>query len=258
MVNINEPIYVRVQRELMQMLNEGSYTSGSKIPSERELSIHFGASRMTLRKAVDQLVHKGHLERRGTSGTYMPERLFTRTLSHEAAFSVSEAAYGLGRVAGSKLLFFEKQLADEGTASKLHLDIGEPVICISRLRTIDGVPVCLEVIQIPAAYLPGFSASDVIENASLYKFFEEKYSLELKTGETVIGIGWLSEAEAEPLGLTPESGILEFQCVTLLEDDKPFEYLRSINHPEYVNFRVSGNHSCHGPESIELSFAHID
>ena len=44
---------------------------GEAIPSERQLSVELGVSRLTLRAALDDLVRKGYLVRRRGSGTFV-------------------------------------------------------------------------------------------------------------------------------------------------------------------------------------------
>jgi GntR family transcriptional regulator len=233
------PIYVSVQKDLLKLIHDGDVKPGGRFPSERELSVRFGASRMTMRKAVDQLVQSGALERRGTSGTYVPDRLFDRPLSDRTYYSVSDVVEKAGRTPGSKLLFFERNEADEFIASKLGLSLGDPVISIERLRTVDGVPVCLELSHYPAFLVPGLSASDVIENKSLYKLFRDNYQLEFSNAARVISVHYATKAEAELLDLRPGAPVLHFEGLTLTGAGQPFEYLRSLNHPDRVSLKIN-------------------
>ena len=240
-MDANVPVYVRLQRQLIALLEEGDYQPGSKIPSERELSEKFGASRMTTRKAVEKLVDTGTLERRGTSGTYLQEKLLARSLSQETAYGFSEMAHVHGRTSGSKLLYFEKQSADEETSEQLGIRVGAPVIIIRRQRTIDEVPVCIELSKLPADLVPGLSAADVVENASLYDLFVQRYGIKFVRGDAKLTVGVLSEEEAELLDLPPGSPVLDYQSIVSLVDGRPFEFVRSINHPQLVSFHISGN-----------------
>ena len=253
------PIYIRVQRDLMAMLKADGYEPGSKIPSERELSVQFGASRMTTRKAVEKLVDTGVLERRGTSGTYLPEKLLARPLRQGTPYGITDLAHEHGRTSGSKLLYFEKQPADEITAQRLEIATGDPVILIRRQRTIDDVPVCIELIHMPARVVPGLSAADVVENSSLYELLSERYDIEVRSGNAVLSVGLLTEEEAELLNLPPDSPVLDYQTVSLLQDGKPFELLRSINHPRHVSFHITGDDRTNGLErGNSVKFALVD
>ncbi|WFP65621.1 MULTISPECIES: GntR family transcriptional regulator [unclassified Mesorhizobium] len=233
------PFYVRIQKDLLKLIHDKEVEPGGRFPSERELSVRFGASRMTMRKAVDHLVQAGALERRGTSGTYVPDHLFDRPLSDHSPYSISDVVKKAGHTPGSKLLFFERREADNLVASKLGLDLGDPVIAIERQRTVDGVPVCLEFSHIPARLVPGLSASDLLENNSLYKVFRETFHVVLHSGTGSIGIHYATKAEAELLDLKPGASVLLFDAVTITSDGHPFEYLRSLNHPDRVSFTIN-------------------
>ncbi|WP_292240799.1 GntR family transcriptional regulator [Mesorhizobium sp.] len=235
----NVPIYVSVQKDLLKLIHDGEVEPGGRFPSERELSVMFGASRMTMRKAVDHLVQSGVLERRGTSGTYVPDRLFDRPMSDHTFYSISDVVENAGHTPGSKLLFFERKEADEFIASKLRLTPGDSVISIERLRTVDGVPVCLEHSHFPAALVPGLSASDIVENKSLYKLFKDTYHLELVNDVRVISIHYATKVEAELLDLRPGAPVLHFEGVCLTSDGQPFEHLRSLNHPDRVSLSIN-------------------
>ncbi|MGX5850585.1 GntR family transcriptional regulator [Mesorhizobium sp. PL10] len=244
----NVPIYVRVQKDLLRLIHDGEVARGGRFPSERELSVRFGASRMTMRKAVDRLVEAGALERRGTSGTYVPDRLFDRPLSDHTFYSLSDVVENAGHTPGSKLLFFERKEADEFIASKLGLSPGDPVISIERLRTVDGVPVCLELTHFPALLVPGLSASDVIENKSLYRLFRDNYQLELNNDVRVISIHYATKSEAELLDLRPGAPVLNFEGLAVTGDGQPFEYLRSLNNPDRVSLTINPSREKQGPK----------
>jgi GntR family transcriptional regulator len=232
------PIYVRVQTELRELIHDGQVVKGGRFPSERELSVRFGASRMTMRKAVDRLVQAGDLERRGTSGTYVSARIFDRPLSEHLAYGISDVVEKAGHTPGSKLLFFERKEADEFIASMLGLSPGDPVISIERQRTVDGVPVCVEFSHIPARLVPGLSASDVIENSSLYKLFRNDYQLELRNKFSVISLHRVTRGEAGLLDVRPGTSVLRLETLSVTSDGQPFEHLRSLNHPDRVSFTV--------------------
>jgi DNA-binding LacI/PurR family transcriptional regulator len=54
-------------------IERGAYKPGSAIPSERQLMEEFSLSRTTVRRAIDELVSVGQLERRPGSGTFVTE-----------------------------------------------------------------------------------------------------------------------------------------------------------------------------------------
>lgn len=235
----NESMYVRLQHELLKLIQQREFKQGSRFPSERELSLKFSTSRVTIRKAIEGLVQMGVLERRGTSGTYLPEKLFDRPLNGYAAYSISDVVEKSGHIPGSKLLYFERKKASLRLSEKLNIAVDDPVIAIQRLRTVDGIPVCLEQSEISARLVPGLTAADIIENKSLYEHVRNKYLYELKNKSANISIHKTSEAEAELLCLPAGSAVLKFAAVSVTSDGTPFEHLCSFNHPDYVSFSVA-------------------
>jgi len=67
------PKYRLISDEIKSKISASLWTAGQQIPSEIELANHFSASRMTARKAVDELVNSGLLERVPSVGTFVKE-----------------------------------------------------------------------------------------------------------------------------------------------------------------------------------------
>ena len=100
------------------------------------------------------------------------------------------------------------------------------------------MPVCLEFSHIPARLVPGLSASDVIENKSLYKLFRDNYQLDLSNKVSIISIHRVTKSEAALLDIRPGSSVLRFEGLSVTSDGQPFEHLRSLNHPDRVSFTI--------------------
>lgn len=64
-----------IMKQIEEMILEGSFNPGQRLPPERELSAHFGVSRPSLREAVQKLIARGLLTSRQGGGTYVAENL---------------------------------------------------------------------------------------------------------------------------------------------------------------------------------------
>lgn len=67
------PKYRFISNEIKKKISSSLWQAGYQIPSETDLANHFSASRMTARKAVDELVNSGVLERVASVGTFVKE-----------------------------------------------------------------------------------------------------------------------------------------------------------------------------------------
>ena len=226
----------RVHLLLRNLVLETGMSYGDRIPSERELAERFGISRMTVRKALNQLVTAGHLERRGTAGTFLPEPAVVRPLSKRVSTAISEIVGQAGHKPGARLLFFEQAQADANIARRLQLDEGTPVIVIKRLRLSDAVPFCVETCYFPQDRVPGLVAADVFAAASLYALLRERFGMTFATSDFHVSVASAPDTEAELLGLAPGAGALVMRSTVYDRDGRPAEFLISWNHPDRVAF----------------------
>ena len=65
------PKYYLLKRDIVNKIELGEYQEGSLIESERELMEKYQFSRITVRKAIDELVNEGYLYRIQGKGTYV-------------------------------------------------------------------------------------------------------------------------------------------------------------------------------------------
>ena len=69
------PLYLQLARNLRDHIESGGITPGNALPSERDLSEMAGISRVTVRKAIEQLIEEGVLFRKQGSGTFVARRI---------------------------------------------------------------------------------------------------------------------------------------------------------------------------------------
>jgi len=135
------PRYQRLRDDLAGRINRSEWRPGEPIPSEAELASHYAVAIGTVRKAIDQLVSDGVLERQQGRGTFVRRARFNSSLFRFFRF---QSENGERRVPQSRILRRKSEPATSAVASALRLSVGEPVISLSRLRLIDDVPLLAE------------------------------------------------------------------------------------------------------------------
>ncbi|HXV31753.1 MAG TPA: GntR family transcriptional regulator, partial [Sinorhizobium sp.] len=65
------PLYLKLRQSLEEAILSGKLNHGDALPPERDLADYANVSRVTVRKAVDDLVRDGLLVRRHGSGTFV-------------------------------------------------------------------------------------------------------------------------------------------------------------------------------------------
>ena len=68
------PAYQRIRDHLFDHIRGGDWSPGDRLPSEHDLKEQFGVSRMTVRRALRELVDEGYVSRVVGAGTYVTDR----------------------------------------------------------------------------------------------------------------------------------------------------------------------------------------
>lgn len=68
-----------IHDKLVKDIMSGVYTKAGRLPSEASLAASFGASRMTLRAALEELHRQGLIEKRNGTGSFLTRRAFRRS-----------------------------------------------------------------------------------------------------------------------------------------------------------------------------------
>lgn len=142
------PLYRKVVDGLRSDMRLGIRPVGSALPSEKELGEVFGVSRITVRRAMDELAQDGLIDR----GAGRAARVTAPRLVHAiAAFEDPFGSLRLVRDTSIKLLAFEWQEAAGSVAQALQLDEGDHLLRIQRLRCRGEVPIFHTVAYLPAS-----------------------------------------------------------------------------------------------------------
>jgi GntR family transcriptional regulator len=134
------PLYHQVYVALRGWIEDGTYAPGERIPTEPELCRAFGVSRITLRRAVSDLVRQGALLRRQGSGTFVRERGPSGS-GREEARELARRVAGLGATTGIRDLRIAWVAPDAATRAALELEGPARVHRSTRLRTRGGEPI---------------------------------------------------------------------------------------------------------------------
>ena len=177
---------------LVQSANEGD-----RVPPERELSAAWGVARMTLRRALDELVGEGHIVRQQGRGTFVARPRMARHLSMN---SFTDEMRKQGRVSTSRVLDFRRTRAGVRQARQLRLPVGDPIVRFTRLRLADGEAIGLETTCVAAELVPGLQEADL--EGSWYELLTVKYSIRIPRGTSAIEPAVLTEREARLLETT--------------------------------------------------------
>jgi GntR family transcriptional regulator len=197
---------------------------GGALPSERQLSVDLGVSRLTVRAALDELVREGFLVRRRGSGTFVREPKIAQELTMT---SFSEEMRRRGMTPGSRTLSLETTTAGAYLGRCLHVSPSEPVVVAKRLRLADGESMAIETLHVPESLVPGLEPKD-LDRGSFYELLAERYGITIVGGMQTIEPTVTNEEESEALNVPLHSPAFLFERTTRSENDDIVEFVRSI------------------------------
>ena len=197
---------------------------GGALPSERQLSVDLGVSRLTLRAALDELVREGYLVRRRGSGTFVREPKIAQELTMT---SFSEEMRRRGMTPGSRTLSLETTTAGAYLGRCLHVSPSERVVVAKRLRLADGESMAIETLHVPESLVPGLEPKD-LDRGSFYELLAERFGITIVGGMQTIEPTVTNEEESEALDVPLHSPAFLFERTTRSESDDIVEFVRSI------------------------------
>lgn len=138
----SKSLYAQIKDRIKEQILTGKFKKGDKIPSERELCLMFGVSRITVRQAINEAINEGLLFTVQGKGTFVADYggyKIEQGLSRITPFKEAIASVGLS--AGTKLLNFQIQPVDFFLQKILNIDLGKMVFILNLLGTANEEPV---------------------------------------------------------------------------------------------------------------------
>ena len=203
----------------------------TQLPPERELAELAQVSRVTVRKAVAQLVEDGQLEQRRGAGTFVRVPRARQDNSRSALVSFTDYMRQRGKIPTSRILSagLYAPMPDEQQA--LGLMTLARVARIERLRSADGVPMALEYSSWPADILP----DPQTVQGSLYDHVRALGHVPTHAVQRVSAAN-LKVSEAQLLNMQAGQAVLRIDRTGYLASGRPVEFTRGLYRSDIYDF----------------------
>lgn len=228
-----QPLYDQIVDKIVSLIEETPLLPNKPIPSERQLAESFGVSRMTVRKAINQLVEDRTLFRQPGKGTYVALRRIRQPLLVIRGFS--EAMEHLGHVPDTQIHDVQMQPSSARIARQLGIEIGAPIVKLVRVGYMDGLALALITSYLPHDLMPGLTDSD-FDTPSLYALLRERCGLRLARQEVTLEPTVASFQEAELLSIPVGLPLMLLRGTVYAETDRVCEYYKVLYRGDSVVF----------------------
>lgn len=233
MGNSGKPIYKEIIDYIKDAIKDGRYEKGELIPTEEEFCNLFNTSRMTVRRAIDDLVSKGMLTRIRGKGTFVARFNIEKTMN-SVSKGWSETMEALGFKTSSKVLTFDKIKADKYIADNLNIPVNSEVYVLERLRYADDNPVVIEKAFISADRFPNLNQY-TFENESFYDVLRKNYNIKIDHSYQKLKAVELVGEKAKFFSKTGKAIVIEIANTNYDQYSKPIEFgIDYVNSDIYV------------------------
>ena len=230
------PLYEQIAQQIRKDIEKGSFSSSKRLPSEEELSRTYEVSRITVRRAIKDLVEAGLVEKKQGKGTFICGPKLQKDLKHPAT-SFTDICKKNGMVASAKVLqaaiVVPKKIK---IIERLGLEPGEKAVQIMRLRYANDKPLVIEDNYFPLKY--AYLLSMDLENDSMYRYLREEKKVELVAGDLTLRIAHPDAKEARLLGVSRNASLLRMSGFTYLSNGEILHSCDQIGYGEDFDFII--------------------
>lgn len=231
----SRPLYEQIKDYIRHQIQMRAFLPDTRIPSERELAKQFAVNRLTVNKALKDLIYEGVLYVQIGKGTFIKGTPYHQQLETLTGFS--EDMRQRGQRPASRVLHSALVTAPDDLAPILDVLPGAALVMLQRVRMADEQPMALETSYLVAALCPDLLRGHDFAHESLYNVLRRDYGLVLASAEQTIEARQATREEADVLHITAGSPVLYMTRVTFTEQ-RPLEYVRSTYRGDRYQFRA--------------------
>jgi GntR family transcriptional regulator len=229
------PLYHQLRQALLEPLERGHWKEGDPIPTEREICDTYNVSRITVRRAINELVREGYLMSHQGKGTFVARPKIERQLSQLRSFSEEIGAAGLRP--GSRLLSLRQEPALGDVAVALGLNEGDWIWIVERLRLVDDEPTIVSTAHLRLPVTVTLTPAQLHGGGSLWAALRSQGVTLTRSESTIQAVGG-NERECQLLEIEPGTPLLLVESIVYAPDDTPVEYSRMVSRGDRYKYTV--------------------
>ncbi|MGG3469183.1 UTRA domain-containing protein [Neobacillus pocheonensis] len=218
--SISTPLYDQLKQIIKDSIFQEVYKQGERLPNETELCEIYGVSRITVRRAIQELTEEGLLDRKQGKGTFVMRNKLARELVSVDGFT--DFHKHLGKNPSKRILVCEEIKATPTISESLHIAQNAPVLRLVRLMFTDDYPFILDETHYSLERFPDL-ASHFLENSSTYDVLKNIYKVKLNNSSTykIITVIPAPGLEAEYLDCEIGDTLFNFDKIVYDENKVP-------------------------------------
>lgn len=230
------PLYHQIQVLLRSQIESGDLPPGSHVMGEAALCDRFGVSRITARRALNELAKEGLVERVRGKGTIVAEGAQPDPLKTTFDGLIENVGH-IGRTTTVRVLRSGMEPASNEVAEALQLAPGDPVMHALRVRDLGGVAMSYLETWIPERLATRIVGQDM--SATPLLLLLEAAGVPVASASQTITAGLADAPVAMALGIPAGAPLIDVRRTVADDSDVPVEYIKILYRPEMYQFQMS-------------------
>jgi len=232
-----EQLYLQIRRLVVSAIQSNALQPGQQIPSIAVIARQARVSRMTVRHALETLIHEGWIQTVPGKGSFVACKMpVVLDLEHVVGWSDEMKQQGIEP--SVRLVCAEIVAAEPHVARALKLPVSTAVYRIVRVQYAGEVPLGVDTTYLPSARFPNFAAHITARPSSISRVIFEQYGVYLLHGTQLIEAISVDQPTAGLIGVPPGSPVLLAERTMFTTDDTPVQFVRAIHRSGLVRLKV--------------------
>lgn len=229
------PLYHQLYLLIRDRIRSGELASEAILPSEEELGRLFKVSRITVKRALNELAADGLVTRHRGRGTIVAARRVSPVI--KGSFdTLIHSLHQMGLETEVELLDVGEIEADQNVGFHLNLAPGSRVQRAVRRRKLEGEPFSHIVTFVPIEIAQGYSIEDLAVTPLLVLL--ERAGIAVQSAEQ-----WITAVSADPvtaaaLGIPPSAALLRIERVMRSAKNVPVQLIHGHYRPDRFQYHL--------------------
>lgn len=232
------PKYLMIKQDIIDKINKEELTPNQVLPTERELIAQYNVSRITVRKAIEELDKEGYIYKIQGKGSFVKGDNLTQALTR--VHSYTESITNQGMTPSRKVISTNITKPDKKRSRLLQIASDDDIFELGRIYYANEYPICYTKAILPYNLFPKIECFDFVNN-SLYSLLEDFYGLKItRASQSIDAIAAPSDI-ANYLNIEKGYPVLLFRATTYgMIDNKeiPFETFKSYYKTDKIKYYI--------------------
>jgi GntR family transcriptional regulator len=229
------PLYHQLEQELRRRI-DGELEPGSPLPSEDRICEEYGVSRITVRRALEELTREGVIFRKRGVGSFVAEA--AHGMNSQLTGSLHEFLSAASSLR-TTLLSQSERFPPAAVRKLFDLTAGERATNLKTLGSLDDEgPVAFVDIWFPEQIGSRLDPAQLGEKVPVIRLVERALGIRIARAEQIVEADHAGEEAGDHLGIAPDTPILRVRRIYYDASNAPVEVALARYHPDRYRYAI--------------------